>query len=280
MRGPKGRGTTPAQHSAGAPSIAAFLRARRQPHTKRLVVCAGDSLTRGQSSANWVNVLQRRFAADGYQFVNAGTDGDTAWNLLQRIDDIVRCQPDAVTLQVGTNDVAATSDTWQEKTYRRTQHIPQTPTLASYTECVEEILTRLQSQISARIAVLDIPMIGEDLTSDLNRCVDSYNQALRRVAAAHVAECLPLHDRLASLLPSRHNPPPYRGRFGPMIRATLSHSFLHRSWDQISASNGLIVLIDQVHLNDRAAVLTADLVTDFLKGCGDINRGMATATGQ
>lgn len=266
MRGPRGRVAGSAQQPAGACGIAAFLRTGRRPQAKRLVACAGDSITRGQSSANWVDILQRRFAADGYQFVNAGIDGDPAWNVLQRIDDVVRCQPDTVTLQAGTNDVAATSGTWQEKLYRRQQHIPQTPTLGWYIECVDEILTRLQSQTSARIAVLDIPMIGEDLTSDMNRRVDSYNQALRRVAAAHAAACLPLHDRLASLLPSPHNPPPYRGRFGPMIRASLSHNILHRSWDRISASNGLIVLIDHVHLNDRAAVLTADLVADFITG--------------
>jgi acyl-CoA thioesterase I len=264
MRGLRGRVVTSAQQPAGASDIAAFLRTGRQGQTKRLVVCAGDSITRGQSSANWVDILQRRFAADGYQFVNAGVDGDPAWNLLQRIDDVVHCQPDAVTLQVGSNDVAASSGTWQEKMYRRYQHIPRSPTLGWYTECVDGILTRLQSQTSARIAVLDIPMIGENLTSDMNRRVDSYNQALRRVATAHVAEYLPLHDRLASLLPSPHDPPPYRGRFGPMIRANLSHTILHRSWDRISASNGLIVLIDHVHLNDRAAVLTAELVADFI----------------
>src|SRR5215469_12221579 len=266
MRGPRGRAATFAHQPAGAPGIAAFLRTGRQPQTKRLVVCAGDSITRGQSSANWVDILQSRFAADGYQFVNAGIDGDSAWNVLQRIDDVVRCQPDAVTLQVGSNDVAATSGTWQEKMYRRLQHLPQAPTLGWYTECVGEILTRLQSQTSARIAVLDIPMIGEDLTSEMNRRVDSYNQALRRVAVAHAAEYLPLHDRLASLLPAQHNPPSYRGRFGPMIRANLSHNILHRSWNQISAANGLIALIDHVHLNDRAAMLTADLVADFITG--------------
>lgn len=208
MRGPRGRGATAAQQPAGASDLAAFLRNRRQPQAKRLVVCAGDSLTRGQSSANWVDILQRRFAAGGYQFVNAGIDGDPAWNVLQRIDDVVRCQPDAVILQVGSNDVAAAAGTWQEKLYLRQQHIPQTPTLGWYIECVGEILTRLQSQTSARVAVLDIPMIGEDLTSDMNRRVDSYNQALHRVAAAHVADCLPLDDRLASLLPSPHNPRP------------------------------------------------------------------------
>jgi acyl-CoA thioesterase I len=265
MRWPRSRVATSAQRTEAASGIAAFLRTGRPATAKRLVVCAGDSITSGQNSANWVDLLQRRFA-DGYQFVNAGVDGDPAWNVLQRIDDVVRCRPDAVTLQVGGNDVAAASGTWQEKLYWRQQHAPHTPTLGWYTECVDEMLTRLQSQTSARIAVIDIPMIGEDLSSDTNRRVDSYNQALRRVAAAHAATYLPLHDRLAALLPSPHNPPPYRGRFGPTIRASLSRSILHRSWNQISASNGLIVLIDQVHLNDRAGMITADLVADFITG--------------
>lgn len=50
------------------------------------------------------------------------------------------------------------------------------------------------------------------------RRMDAYNQALRRVAAAHAVECLPLQDRLASLLPKEHHPPPYTGRVGLMIR--------------------------------------------------------------
>ena len=57
----------------------------------------------------------------------------------------------------------------------------------------------------------------------------------RKVAAAYSAECLPLHDTLASLLPATHNPPPCRGRFGPMIRSSLSRNIPHRSWDRISA---------------------------------------------
>jgi hypothetical protein len=51
-----------------------------------------------------------------------------------------------------------------------------------------------------------------------------------------------------------------------MIRAGLSRKILHRSWDRISAANGLTVLIDHVHLNDRAAMLTANLVADFITG--------------
>ncbi len=255
---------TASRQPAGAPDIAAFLRTGRRPQTTQLVVCAGDSLTRGRSSANWVEILQPRLAPGGYEFVNAGIDGDLAWNVLARIGDVIHCEPDIVTLLVGSNDVVATSSAFLEKMYRRLQRLPRAPTLDWYTQCVDGILTRLQSQTSARIAVLDIPLIGEDLNSDMNHRVDSYNQALRRVAAAHAVECLPLHDRLTTLLPAAHNPPPYTARVGPMVRASLSHHVLRRSWDQISTANGFAALTDHVHLNDRAAALAAALVTDFI----------------
>jgi acyl-CoA thioesterase I len=251
---------------AHALSVTAFLRAGQRPPGARLVVCAGDSITRGRSSANWVDILQHRLAPEGYEFVNAGTDGDLAWNVLQRVDNVICCRPDIVTLQAGTNDVNATYGARQENTYRRRQHIPQAPTPDWYADCVDRILTRLQSQTSARIVALDIPMIGEDLSSDINRRVDSYNRALSQVAADHAVECLPVHDTLASLLPDVHNPPPYRGRFGPVIRARLSHNILHRPWDRISAANGLAVLTDHVHLNDRAASCLANLLADFITG--------------
>jgi lysophospholipase L1-like esterase len=118
---------TASQPPAGAPDIAAFMRTGRRPQTTQLVVCAGDSLTRGRSSANWVEILQPRFAPGGYELVNAGIDGDLAWNVLARIGDVVHCEPDIVTLLVGTNDVIATYSAFLEKMYRRLQCLPHAP---------------------------------------------------------------------------------------------------------------------------------------------------------
>ncbi len=182
MRGLRAGSWPAPRPPAGASGIAAFLRAGRRPLTTQLVVCAGDSLTRGRSSANWVEILPRRFAPGGYEFANAGIDGDLAWNVLARIGDVVRCEPDIVTLLVGSNDVIAPSSAF----------------------------------------------------------------------------------RLTALLPAAHNPPPYTARVGPMIRASLSHHVLRRSWDQISTANGLAALTGHVHLNNRAAALAAALVTDFI----------------
>lgn len=44
----------------------------------------------------------------------------------------------------------------------------------------------------------------------------------------------------------------------------LGHLLLRRSWDDIGRRNGLALLTDHIHLNDRAADILADLVNGFL----------------
>ncbi|MGY4857374.1 SGNH/GDSL hydrolase family protein [Cryobacterium sp. AP23] len=85
----------------------AFLAWGRHRQTDTVVVCAGDSITHGFMSASCLSLLQDRLGADGYEFVNAGINSDLAWNLLQRLDAIIACQLEVVTILIGTNDVAA-----------------------------------------------------------------------------------------------------------------------------------------------------------------------------
>ncbi len=243
---------------------AAFLRRGRAPATSTLVVCAGDSITHGVMSADYLALLRGRLAGDGYELVNAGINGNLAWNVLQRLDDIVACHPDAVTLLVGTNDVLATLGPPWESMYRRQQHIPVTPTRSWYVENLREIIDRLLAETGARLAILDLPPLGEDLASEINGRIREYNEALREVAAEAGAEVLPLHDRLVALLPAGHEPPPFEGRRDLMGSALVRRLVLRRSWDQVSHAHGLALLTDHLHLNDRAAAVVAELIGDWL----------------
>jgi len=242
---------------------AAHLSSGRDPSTGTLVLCAGDSITRGDVSADWVGSLQSRYADRDHQFINAGTNGHLAWNVLKRMDEIVRCAPDVVTLLVGSNDVQAAYSSAGSKIAKRAG-IPQAPTLDWYRECIDAILGRLTSETDARIALSEIPMLGENRGSDINQHVDTYNAAIHEMANDRGLACLPIHRRLVELLPEGHTPPPYEGKTGPIIKATLSHRLLRRSWDAVSARNGLVLLTDQIHLNDRAATVVADSVAEFL----------------
>ncbi len=114
--------------------------------------------------------------------------------------------------------------------------------------------------------MIDIPILGEDLGSEMNRRVDAYNKVLNAVAAENGATVLPFHDALVRLLAGGRCPPPYANKAWPMIKAAFEGLVLHHSWDRVAAGNGLSVLADHVHLSDRAAALLADLVADFLDG--------------
>lgn len=228
------------------------------------MVCLGDSLTQGQVSADYVARLQRRWGAAGLTFVNAGVNGDLAFNVAQRLDDTIRQQPDVVTLLVGTNDVNAHYDQRWRARYRRKQHLPVEPTRDWYAEQVDTILTRLAAETRARVVVLDIPPLGEDLDSRMNALVLEYNATLRAVAARHGVACLPLHDRLVDLLPAGHRPPAYRGDIWLVLAAATRHLLLRQSWDAVAEHNGLALLTDHLHLSDRAADVVAALIGEVL----------------
>ena len=128
--------------------------------------------------ANYVEMLERRFAADG-SGCNAGVDRNLAYNLLQRLDDVIACRPDVVTVLIGTNDVNATFSQAWEDACRKEQRLPEKPTLAWYRLNVERSSIACKWETDAKIALLDLPMLGEDLASDINRRVARYNAALR-----------------------------------------------------------------------------------------------------
>ncbi len=249
---------------AGSPTD--FLRGGRPDGTRAVVVCAGDSITHGVVSASFVEPLRARLGGDGYAFVNAGINGNLAWNVLGRLDEMIACRPDAVTLLVGTNDVLGTLGPDWESMYRRQQGIPATPTLERYVETMRAILDRLAAETGARVAILDLPPIGEDLDSPTNDLVRTYNAALRAVAAGRSGvTVLPLHDRLVALLPPGHAPRPFDGTRRLMGAAIVRRAVLRQPWSRISADHGLALLTDGAHLNDRAAVLVADLIEAWLR---------------
>jgi acyl-CoA thioesterase-1 len=242
----------------------AFLKEGRTPGATKVVLCLGDSITEGVGSADWVAELRHQVGTQGVQFVNAGVAGDLSWNVLQRLDAVIACAPDIVTLLVGTNDVAAVSFAAFPLFLLRLKGIRQAPTLEWYVENVSQILQRLQSETRAQIAVLEIPMTGEDLASAINQRIGKYNEALRDVAVERGVACLPLYDRLAELLPPDHIPLPHNANMWPVVKAQFQRQVLRSSWEQIADRNGLVLHVDHTHLGEPAAQVVVQLVAEFV----------------
>ncbi|NTU82519.1 MAG: SGNH/GDSL hydrolase family protein [Chloroflexales bacterium] len=241
-----------------------FLAQGRPPPGQTVVVCAGDSLTHGVASADYLALLRQRFAGAGYTFVNAGINGNLAYNVAQRLDAIIACRPDVVTLLIGTNDVNATVSQAWEQSYREEQYLPEQPTLTWYCQNLEQIIDRLQQETAAQIAVLSLPMLGEHLESAINGRVRAYNAALQAITTQRRVTYLPLHETLVASLPPHHAPPPYTGSKALVFWTVIKHYLLGQSWEALSAAQGFHFPTKHIHLNERGAPVIAGLIGELL----------------
>jgi acyl-CoA thioesterase-1 len=70
-----------------------------------VIVCFGDSLTAGtgaERSEAWPALIQKRIKAG---VINAGRDGDSTRDALNRIEEVLSQKPDMVIVEFGANDV-------------------------------------------------------------------------------------------------------------------------------------------------------------------------------
>ncbi|MCO1578094.1 GDSL-type esterase/lipase family protein [Crossiella sp. SN42] len=237
---------------AGALAYAAFLRApanspaacRENPRRPaQALVAAGSSSTKATLSADWPAALRTRLGP-ATEVINAGVNGDTTADLLTRLDqDVLSCQPTAVTLLIGGNDAR--------------NQVP----LETFRANLTQILTRLKP---TRTAILSLPPQGEDLTSQANQSLTAYNQTIKDLATAHHAAYLPLNEELTAIL--RTHPPSSAQDFTFLdtLGVALQRYLLGRTWNEISTANGLHLLTDNLHLNDRAGEAVTTLVTTWL----------------
>jgi lysophospholipase L1-like esterase len=143
--------------------------------------------------------------------------------------------------------------------------------LAWFGQNFAKIVQRLQNETEAQIAILSMPLLGEDLTGEINQRIARYNRLMQDAAAAFSVDYLPLNERLAALIEetSQKSGLPFnmdmRETRGRMLRALAGHYILRRNWDQIGAANGFLLLADGVHLNDRSAGLMAELIANRLE---------------
>jgi lysophospholipase L1-like esterase len=236
----------------------------------RTVVCFGASVTAGTVSFNYLDLLAARPALAGFRFRNHGVNGDVAWKGLQRIDRAIAERPDAVAIVLGSNDVNATLSDRNLQHYLHFYKVPQVPTLEWYEENMLAIVRRFQAETRARIALLSLPIIGEDLEHEANKRLALYNEAIRRVAAATGVDYLPLNERMVAYLKEHEADrvalPPrleYRDGLTNIGNATALHA-KGLSWDEVSRRNGLLLTTDTLHLNSVGAGMIADLIEGWL----------------
>lgn len=208
-----------------------------------LTVVAGASTVQGTISADWVSGLH----APGTEVVNAGINGHTTRDLLDRLErDVIELDPENVVLLVGTNDI-------------RGDVAP-----ATSKENVEEILDRLTRETTADVAMMSLQPLGEQLDSSRNARVRAYNAMVAAAAAERGVDYLPLYESLVPIVEERTGPAPDFSF--PIIRTAFDRFVFGRSFNDMSDSHGLRVTADNVHLNERGAAVAQRLAGDWLAG--------------
>ena len=233
---------------------------------KKIIACIGDSLTHGNIGQNWVDYLRQEFPND--VFLNEGINGNTAWQVIQRLDPILQCQPDLIILLIGTNDALGSFDINSGLRYKKNNELPEAPTLEKYKEHLNELIKKIG--IQSKIAICTLPPIGENENSEVNKHVNLFNDYIKLIANQKNLSLLPVSDALWSDIQCRTYP--LKLDYNPKARLIMRRIFggiLHyylfkKSWNDISKAKGQWILFDQIHLNERGAEIVYKLAKDLI----------------
>lgn len=213
----------------------------------QVVVAAGASMVQGTLGHDWVGALREKPAFRDDEFVNAGDNGNTSADLLGRVDsDIVACDPDRVAILVGANDVR--------------DGVP----LKDYRDNLRATVDRIKDKTSARVALMSLPPLGENLDADINHKLRDYNTAIKDTATRTNSDYVPVNERFTDRLKDQHDRPAYDFSFTTAYLAATKHYLLGRNWNDVAQSNGLELFVDHIHLSDRGGAIVTDLATGWL----------------
>lgn len=252
-----------------------MLQVKNGTGTGRLVACIGDSNTHGNSGFNYVNWLKSNLESRGLEFCNAGYNSDLAWNVLQRLNPVITLNPDYIIILVGTNDVIASLSRESAESYVQNKNLPQQPNSVFFIDSYREIIDRIRETCDARIAMVSIPVIGENPGSVANQKASAYNSLLKDLAYEYGLDFLPVFDEQITYL-RKQGVDPRKGTAEesfPITRAMMMRYILGISWDKISSVQGLYLTTDKLHMNSTGGKMIASRIEHFLTRSEELRIG-------
>mgnify|MGYP001273599949 CR=1 FL=1 len=243
-----------------------------QDNVKPVVVCCGDSITHGHIGYDWVGSLRKKDNSKVY--INAGINADLTWNLNQRIDDILKHNPDYVTILIGTNDVIGSQPVkLLQDYYIETKGLPKIPTKDWFEEQIEIFIKTIKNETSAKIAITTLPWLGERKDAPIVNVIREFNVIIKNLAIKYDLTLLDLFKKLEENIEDNNN----RTNFDVSIpyttseirrlrglRAVILYYVFGWSWNDIGKKYNLQFLCDHIHLNERGGYIMEDLVRKFL----------------
>jgi lysophospholipase L1-like esterase len=171
-----------------------------------------------------------------------------------------------ITILIGTNDVHASMSPENYAGYVQMGKTNQPVNFDTFKENIDALISRLQSETAAHIALVSIPLISENLTHAVNQRGDQYSDYLRQAAEHHKVDYLPLRETQKAFLEGKpaQSGPPYENSTN-LIGAAFVYKSLGFGWDKIAAYHGNQLSIDNLHSNSVTANMIADLIQGFIQ---------------
>jgi len=245
------------------------------------VICVGDSLTRGNLSADWVGELRQTLTDEANKPVlNAGVNMQCISNVKKRIEEVVACKPSHVTVLVGTNDLKAQASEFEGWLYRVFGKVPYVSTLETYERDLSEIRDSLLAA-GAQVALVSPPVLGEDINSAANQRAKAYAKVVERTAANGGERCtyFPLFEQTSAELPKTGGRP-YDGIrfFWWLCLLCFDIHVFKRDLSDVQRERKLGATLDLVHLGPNAAKYLATMTAAFVMTTApDAELALATA---
>lgn len=247
------------------PNMAAATFEISSNNTKPIVVCCGDSITHGHIGYDWVSSLRNIDKSKVY--INAGINADLTWNLNQRIHDIIKHDPDYVTILIGTNDAIGSQKIKHiQDYYVSTKGLPRLPHIDWYASELEKFIIDIQSKTNAKIAISTLSWLGEQSEAEIIKVVRSHNNIIRDLSAKYNLKLIDLFKEFDQIIDINNSVPytttewrRFRG-----LRAVILHYVFGWSWNRIGRKYKLKLLCDHIHLNEKAGVMLEELMKDFI----------------
>lgn len=232
---------------------------------KKRIIFVGDSITHGNMSVDFIKMVAKELGEDNFEYINGGLNASLTYNVLQRLDDIIACKPNFVTILIGTNDAHRSMKLYKHSITNRQLHLPKEPDKEWFVENLQKIVFELQQKTNAKIALCSIPPIGEDTTNDAFFQSIDFSKTIKSIAKNTGVSYLPISEKMLEYLelnPSEPKQPVEHKLYG---LAAVKHYILGFSLDKISRKYGFSLLVDHLHLNSIGAKIVAELIVDFIR---------------
>ncbi|MCU0498183.1 MAG: GDSL-type esterase/lipase family protein [Anaerolineae bacterium] len=220
------------------------------------IVFLGASLTEGVYGGNFVRGVAERMPE--HEIINMGVGGSTMNRLLERLDDAIATQPDAVLIMAGSNDAIAYSQPLTRPYYKSAQNLPNgylTP--AEFGQMFRELIERLQ--LAFIRPLIGLPPLEYNPT--IAEASQLFNTIVTDESRAHKVPILDLNPALMpESIPDR---PPLDLKMIFLIGDRVQSGW--KDYEREREQGGYTYSFDGIHFTEATATRVADLLTDFLR---------------